>query len=180
MLSGDQAADMIKHAAQRPMDRSASIKQWFRKLDYASKPLLQQWGLEVRNQMMEVDARVLPAPKVTYRNNKTLNCQFGGWNLRGVSFTRPGNALKSWGVLSLDGYFRTPDMARFITFFNNEISKYGVRVENKQPPLVEGDPRKGLKANLQEVCREAYMKAKANPQLILIIMPVSRTLAHTL
>jgi hypothetical protein len=61
-----------------------SVKQWRQKLDYGNLPKLKSWGLEVNPNMMRVDARVLPTPKVTYNQGKTLNCQFGGWNLKGV------------------------------------------------------------------------------------------------
>jgi eukaryotic translation initiation factor 2C len=172
-LTGDQAADMIKHAAQKPMDRSQSIKQWFAKLNYAAQPKLQSWGLEVRPQMMEVDARVLPTPKVTYKGNKTLNCQFGGWNLKGVSFTRPGRPLQSWSVLSLDRYFGEGDMQNFIGFFTRQMTMYGINVVNERPALVEGDNRKSLKDNVSEAARQAYVQSKTNPQIILVLLPVS-------
>jgi len=170
-LSGDQAADMIKHAAQRPMDRSASIKQWFAKLNFAAQPKLQQWGLEVRPQMMEVPARVLPTPKVTYKGGKTLNCAFGGWNLRGVGFTRPGRPLKSWAVLSLDRQYGSQQMRGFITFFCTQMKIYGIQIENPQPALVEGNAHE-IKQSLQNAAREAYMQSKANPQIIIVLMPV--------
>lgn len=163
---------MIKHAAQKPMDRSQSIKNWFGKLNYAAQPKLQAWGLQVNRNMMEVDARVLPTPKVTYKNNRQLNCQFGGWNLKGVNFTRPGRPLKAWSVLSLDRYFGTGDMQNFVGFFVNQMKMYGINVVNPTPALIEGDSRKPLKDNLSEAARQAFMQSKSNPQIILVLLPV--------
>lgn len=176
MLSGDQAADMIRVAAQKPMERSAAIKQWRNKLDFNNQPKLKEWGLEVHKDMMDVDARVLQAPKVTYKNNKQLNCQFGGWNLKGVSFTRPGAPLKSWAVVSFDYRFRRQDMQRFVGFFIQQMKTYGINIQNNQPALLEaefGNNNEGILSGIQNACREAYMQSKANPQIVLCLIPVS-------
>lgn len=53
------------------------VKEWRRVLNYQNLPKLKGWGLEVNSQMIQLDARVLNPPKVTYRGGKTLNAAFG-------------------------------------------------------------------------------------------------------
>lgn len=76
-LSSNQAADMIKVAAQKPQERCMGIKEWRRKLDYSSLPKLKAWGLEVNTNMMKVNARILPEPQVSYARGKKARCMNG-------------------------------------------------------------------------------------------------------
>ncbi|KAL7419978.1 Protein argonaute [Cryptotrichosporon argae] len=101
-LTSDQVADMIRVAVPRPPKRCATIKQWRKTLDYDGLPKLNSWGVQVHPNILSVKARVLPAPRITYNRGKQLSVLNGGWNLRGVAFTKPGAPLKSWSVVSFD------------------------------------------------------------------------------
>jgi eukaryotic translation initiation factor 2C len=76
-LNSDQAAEMIKIAAQRPEDRANHIKQWRRRLNYESLPKIKAWGLEIAPNMVQVEGRVLQPPKVKYFRGKELVANFG-------------------------------------------------------------------------------------------------------
>lgn len=52
------------------------------------------------------------------------------------------------------------------------LTSVGVRIENKQPPLIEGG-RTSIKEALTAGAREAYKQSKMDPQLIVVILPVS-------
>lgn len=72
---------MIRATVQKPSDRREQIKEAVAKtLKYDQNPYLESFGLQVENEMMEVNARVLPAPKVVFKNN-SLSGQEGAWNI---------------------------------------------------------------------------------------------------
>lgn len=85
---------MIKVAAKPPPERMAqsqspplnnakfvladcSVMTWRSKLKYEALPKVKAWGVEVQTKMMQVEARVLPTPAITYGGNKTLRAAFG-------------------------------------------------------------------------------------------------------
>ena len=72
---------MIRATVQKPSDRRDQIKEAVAKtLKYDQNPYLESFGLQVENEMMDVNARVLPAPKVVFKNN-SLSGQEGAWNI---------------------------------------------------------------------------------------------------
>lgn len=171
-LTGDQAAEMIKIAAQRPPDRAASIKSWRSRLNYANLAKIRQWGIVVAPNMVQVEGRVLPAPQVKYKGNKALGAMNGGWNLKGVSFTRQGAPLQAWGVISL--HFRIDEqMTRnFMGFLISSLKQYGVNVANPTPDIM--CPRKnGIQDvfyNLRQMCQTIVGRHRIPPQLIIVIL----------
>lgn len=56
---------------------NVKVKEWRRVLNYENLPKLRSWGLEVNTKMMQVEARVLNPPPVTYKGGKTLRANFG-------------------------------------------------------------------------------------------------------
>ncbi len=76
-LNSDQAAEMIKVAAQKPKDRADHIKQWRARLNYENLPKIKAWGLDIATSMVQVEGRVLQPPKVKYFRNKELIANFG-------------------------------------------------------------------------------------------------------
>lgn len=46
-------------------------------LNYQNLPKVRAWGLEVNTNLMQIDARVLNAPAVSYKGGKTILAQGG-------------------------------------------------------------------------------------------------------
>jgi len=56
------------------------------------------------------------------------------------------------------------------------LIKSGCPVTNKEPKIIKQDPQfdlGGIKLGLGNAAREAYMQSRKDPQMILVIMPVS-------
>jgi eukaryotic translation initiation factor 2C len=58
------------------------------------------------------------------------------------------------------------------------LNMNGCPVENTHPPLIQQNPDQGgqcegIKPGLQTAARAAYDQTKGNPQLIVVILPVS-------
>ncbi|ODN82180.1 hypothetical protein L202_02471 [Cryptococcus amylolentus CBS 6039] len=172
----DQTAEIIKVTAKPPQQRRDAIMAWRQKLDYDNLPKLKAWGVQVAREMMTVQARVLNAPSVLYGGNKNLRVAFGSWNMKSVKFTKPGKPLESWAVVSLDQRCTIQDCQAFVRTFTGHLSSYGVSVKTTQPPISHANPHAGgnnfgVKNALSTAAKSAYMIAKKDPQLILVILP---------
>jgi eukaryotic translation initiation factor 2C len=61
------------------------------------------------------------------------------------------------------------------------LNKSACPVTNKTPPIVNhqmGFDLSGIKTGLGDAARQAFMQSKQDPQLILVIMPVSDCYRH--
>ncbi|KAL1411709.1 Protein argonaute [Vanrija albida] len=185
-MTSDQTAAMIQVAAARPMQRAQSIKQWRAALAYQNSPLLEAWGLQVQANMMRIDARVLPPPKINYKGGKSTGLWNGGWNLKpnngpAMTFTRPGNPLKSWAILCGAPRMDIQACARFQQQLVKALQSYGCAVANTNPDLIQlarvepNSRNSDLHDSLALAARTCYQKNKMNPQLIVVILPFKDT-----
>ncbi|KAI9636400.1 eukaryotic translation initiation factor 2C 2 [Dioszegia hungarica] len=175
-LTADQTAEMIKVAAKPPPQRAQMIRDWRQTLDYSNLPKVRAWGVEVNANMMQLNARVLQPPAVQYGAGKSQRPNFGSWNLRDTKFCKAGKPLKSWSVLSYDDRADPQMIQGFVGKLVQVLRKSNCPVENERPAIVShnpnaGGPFGGIKAGLQDAARAAYMQSKANPQMILILLP---------
>src|SRR5947208_17154635 len=84
-LNGRQSADMMKFTCQPPHIRANNINQGLQILNYRQNEYLREFGLQVNNEMVSVQARVLPAPKIQYHPSSreaTITPKDGSWNMR--------------------------------------------------------------------------------------------------
>ncbi|KAK4686649.1 eukaryotic translation initiation factor 2C, partial [Tremellales sp. Uapishka_1] len=190
-LAPEQTAEMIKVAATQPperlrqskfhylvpnewdLTRILAVKEWRAKLNWGNLPKVKAWGMQIKPEMMTVDARVLPAPDVMYQG-KAIKPRNGTWNLKGNRFAQPGRPLKSWGILVLDrnldlGFFKNT----FLKMLLKELGQNGCKIDNFEPPMhcPDGFGPRVVSAGLQETARQAYLQTKMAPQLLMVIVP---------
>lgn len=65
-LTGDQAANQIRVTAKKPAERQKQISDVRRDEKYESNTFAKAWGVEVSNEMLKLQGRVLTPPKVQY------------------------------------------------------------------------------------------------------------------
>lgn len=61
-----QTSTMIKATARSAPDREREINNLVRRADFNNDSYVQEFGLTISNNMMEVRGRVLPPPKLQY------------------------------------------------------------------------------------------------------------------
>jgi eukaryotic translation initiation factor 2C len=83
-LNPDQTADMIKVTTQKPHERKKRIEDAVNvTLKYEKNEYLNSFGLQIGKEMMSVESRVIPAPKVKFKTND-FSGESGAWNLKGA------------------------------------------------------------------------------------------------
>lgn len=92
-LSAEQTSEMLKVAAQKPVERRArsecrlgvlsvlsssrTVVDWRAKLNYSNLPKLNAWNWQINQTLAPVQGRVLPTPKVNYGGNKPAQIKNG-------------------------------------------------------------------------------------------------------
>nr|XP_018267308.1 uncharacterized protein I303_01293 [Kwoniella dejecticola CBS 10117]OBR89466.1 hypothetical protein I303_01293 [Kwoniella dejecticola CBS 10117] len=174
-LNAEQTAEMIKVSAIKPQERAKLVTDWRAELAHEKQAKIAAWGLQVNKKMIQLQARILPPPRVSYADGTGIVPRDGTWNLRGKRFFKNGKKpLIAWSVVSFEKYTEQDEMHRYIHYLVNVLQAHGVQVITKQPDCIGPiDPRgpRAIPNALQQAARAAYMVGKCAPQLICCILP---------
>ncbi len=95
---------MIKITAVEPAIRRSAIEKGVKELHGANdEAFLKEWGVSVDNKMVEIQARVLPNPKMTFypksSQGEVMEVRDGQWTIGrgGLFMARPG-VMNKWSV----------------------------------------------------------------------------------
>ncbi|EFO90717.1 hypothetical protein CRE_08229 [Caenorhabditis remanei] len=103
-LNEQQIANLIRATSRNATERKSAIMNIHERVDVRNDPCGSENGLRVENQMMKLDGRVLPSPRLLYcyPNSKLQNCvttpNNGTWDMRGKNFYT-GVKIKKWAVV---------------------------------------------------------------------------------
>ncbi len=98
-LTDMQTSTMIKATARSAPDREKEINSLIRKADFNNDPFVQEFGLNISHNLMEVRGRVLPPPKLQYggRTKQQALPNQGVWDMRGKQFFT-GVEIREWAI----------------------------------------------------------------------------------
>ncbi|KAF9951047.1 eukaryotic translation initiation factor 2C, 2 [Mortierella alpina] len=174
-LDERQTADMIKFTCQTPAVRANIIKDGLQILEYDNNEYLKDFGMRISKEMITINARVLPAPQVSYHPSSreaNITPRDGSWNLKDKKVTA-GATLGSWGVLVFAREQECPDqqVKRFIRELIVVCTDTGMQIPNKQPPIAYANPHSDVEGALKKIWMEAGNSVKSMPQLLVCILP---------
>jgi eukaryotic translation initiation factor 2C len=137
------------------------------------KDVESNFGIKISQEMVRLDARVLPAPKVQYGGNSTHVPQDGSWNMRGKKFVVPMK-IDSWAVL-VCARSSSDEVKRFVSVFVRGCEDVGMAVGMKNPPIIMSQ-NEHLR-NLKTAYEAAQSCSKSNRvQFILVVLPVAKVI----
>ncbi|XP_018899039.1 protein argonaute-2 isoform X2 [Bemisia tabaci] len=110
-LTDMQTSTMIKATARSAPDREREINNLVRRADFNNDSYVQEFGLTISNNMMEVRGRVLPPPKLQYGGRSSVQVvgfnplhaktqampNAGVWDMRGKQFFT-GVEIRVWAI----------------------------------------------------------------------------------
>ena len=98
-LTDMQTSTMIKATARSAPDREREINNLVRRADFNNDPYVQEFGLNISHNLMEVRGRVLPPPKLQYggRTKQQALPNQGVWDMRGKQFFT-GVEIREWAI----------------------------------------------------------------------------------
>jgi len=98
-VSDDQAAEMIKQTAAFPGVRSKKIYDGIVNLHGDNdKQLLNSWGVTLAREMVEVNARVLAPPIVSFSAGKSVKPFSGSWKIDSGNEFTTASTLCAWSI----------------------------------------------------------------------------------
>ncbi|KAJ3089874.1 hypothetical protein HK102_005260 [Quaeritorhiza haematococci] len=174
-LNERQTAEMIKFTCQPPHVRSNKISAGITILQQRDNEYLREFNVSIGHEMAIVNARVLPAPAISYHpasKEPVITPREGAWNLRDKMVAQ-GVTVRSWSVVAFGSEADYPIGAiqKFVTLLVNTCEECGVFIQNRQPPISYAHPH----TNVEKTLIDAYMVAgnsfQERPQLILCVLP---------
>ncbi|XP_058827785.1 protein argonaute-2 [Topomyia yanbarensis] len=103
---------IIRRSATDTATRKKKIMDLFNQIGYNNAPAIKEFGVNVGNTFEQVEARMIDAPNLLYRNNAQAKPMRGVWRADNFNFVTPSTDVVRrqlrWTILNLD--FRTrPD-----------------------------------------------------------------------
>jgi len=171
-LTGDQTADMIKITAMKPVERQNFIQKGISIMTDKNDPYLKAFGLEVSNKLIEVEARILPPPKIVYANDKQADPRQGSWQTKGVQFYKAAQ-ITSWGFIVFDNpkFLNEQQIGEFVNVFGRTAMELGIQIKDKKPPIkyARGNQVAGIEQSIQEMVENIKKNTGKSPDLLVFV-----------
>ncbi|KAJ1692504.1 hypothetical protein LUZ63_009202 [Rhynchospora breviuscula] len=97
-LNERQITALLRVTCQRPQDREQDIMRTVRHNAYHDDPYAREFGIRINDRLAQVEARILPAPKLKYHDTgREKDCQprVGQWNMMNKKMVN-GGRVRSW------------------------------------------------------------------------------------
>ncbi|GAA6043764.1 hypothetical protein JCM8097_006662 [Rhodosporidiobolus ruineniae] len=158
-LAPQQILAMLQFTTIKPRQRLQMVQQSISTIFPSNNQAMGQWGLRISNQPIELTARQLPPPPLTYGNpQQPLRPSEGQWNLKGQRFNLP-SSIDRWAVMvfTTQQNFPPPQAQNSIRLFVQQLQTLGIRVANHQPQIhYSGQIAPGKV--------ESFIRSKVNPR----------------
>ncbi|KAF3455136.1 hypothetical protein FNV43_RR05584 [Rhamnella rubrinervis] len=177
-LNEKQVTALLRATCQRPIERENSIKGMVKKNGYSADEIVKEFGIRVREDLMMVDARVLPCPMLKYHENGKETKEvprMGKWNMINKKLIN-GGKVEFWGCVNFSRM--NPDMQiRFCQELVNMCNSKGMEF-NPSPLLPIHDGRRGpIEVNLRNFHKHCVKRLEdigqkgKQLQMLIVILP---------
>ncbi|KAJ3509687.1 hypothetical protein NLJ89_g5086 [Agrocybe chaxingu] len=174
-LSPDQVQEVLAFSTKRPTERLDSIRAGHHNLQYGQSNYVTQFGMHIAADPLEVDARILDAPRLKYGSTgvqKSLVPKDGAWNMLDKKFFEPAH-IKCWVIMvyASERAFNNNARNDMVKGFTSACRNVGIMFE-KPDPLVKYFPPQGdKKEQMKAVGNECNQQFQSFPSLIVAILP---------
>ncbi|KAJ3325485.1 hypothetical protein HDV06_004344 [Boothiomyces sp. JEL0866] len=169
-LNGNQTSEMIRLTCQKPQGRKRQVENAVQNiLKYENNPYMKAFGIKVGSKMMEIEARILPAPNVVFKQNSIAGLD-GAWNLNRQKLVN-APLMESFAFV-----FFTKVQANIANQIKDVILKkwafVGMNIQNFNCPVLVQNPEAqgGVKNALITAFNQAQTKMKKKCQLIMCVI----------
>ncbi|XP_072988891.1 protein argonaute MEL1-like [Typha latifolia] len=177
-LNERQVAGILRATCQRPSDREKNILEMVHGNNYNNDNYAKEFGIKVMNQLVSVDARVLPPPKLKYHDagrEKVCNPAVGQWNMINKKMVN-GGTVHCWTCLSFSR-MRQDEVLRFCCDLVNMCNNIGmvfnpkpcIDIQVARPDSVESALREVQNKSMEGLARQGITGREL--QLLIVILP---------
>ncbi|KAK7541569.1 Piwi domain-containing protein [Phyllosticta citricarpa] len=174
VITGEHLKNIIKVACRKPAENANLIYREGMELlgIRGDKALFGKIGLKLGNNLIQIEGRVLPAPKVIYAG-KQLVTRNAGWNLANIKFTKPAS-VPGLEVLTIVQQGQPPprlNASQVWDALSQSLSGHGMNVQKPKDhireirlPSSRVDFRLELRKNENHLGRNP-------PRMLLVVLP---------
>ncbi|KAL6130207.1 hypothetical protein ACLB2K_068588 [Fragaria x ananassa] len=98
-LSNLQRASLVEKSRQKPQERMSTLRDAVKSSKYEADMMLQSSGISIGTEFMQVEGRVLPAPRLVVGNGEDFSPRNGRWNFNNKKLVKPVK-LERWAVVN--------------------------------------------------------------------------------
>ncbi|KAK6925448.1 Protein argonaute, Mid domain [Dillenia turbinata] len=183
-LNKDQITALLNVNSQRPRDRERDILQTVQHNAYNDDPYAIEFGIRISEKLAQVEARILPAPRVTiqlafflkyHETGREKDClpQVGQWNMTNKKMVN-GGAVNNWTCINFSSSVPDSVAGRFCSELAQMCHISGM-VFNPEPVLPAFSARpdqveRALKARFHDAMTKLQPRGK-ELELLIVILP---------
>ncbi|KAL8980051.1 MAG: hypothetical protein Q9205_004763 [Flavoplaca limonia] len=178
-LDEKQTSQMIRFAVKPPDSRLKKINTGLRMLGWDKKGFLDLCGLKISPEQIRIEARILEAPRVVFKQSQINPRESGKWNLTNQKFFAVNKVpLVSWGVMVVNSAngglpaIEKPNADKFVAELVKKYSEAGGLVKNPNPVVHLRTLRKDLASEIQHFYDEVKHHFQGmRIQMLVFILP---------
>ncbi|OIW08525.1 hypothetical protein TanjilG_03201 [Lupinus angustifolius] len=177
-LNEDQVTALLRATCQRPHERENYIKQILRQNNFNTDKLVHDFGIQIKEELATVEARVLPPPTLVYHQTgkeSSVDPWMGQWNMINKKMI-DGGKVRYWGCVNFSTRVNRDLPSTFCFELVNMCTSKGM-VFAPEPfvPIISAQPsqieRVLVDVHKQSVNKLATMKLEGKLQLLIILLP---------
>lgn len=168
-LSSVQRASLVEKSRQKPRERIKVITDAVRDYSYDDDPFLVACGISIEKQLIQINGRVLEAPKLKVGNGEEVTPCDGRWNFKNKHLFNPAR-IERWAVVNFSASCDTSHLSRELISCGR--SK-GIHFERPHT-LIEEDPqyrRAGAVVRVEQMFEEIIARLPGHPDFLLCVLP---------
>ncbi|CAF1775252.1 unnamed protein product [Brassica napus] len=170
-LSSFQKASLVENSRQSPPDRMASLTNSMKKSNYNADLVLQESGVSIGSSFIQVEGRVLPAPRLRIGNGEEFQPRNGRWNFNKKKLVEPVTVTR-WVVVNFSAGC---DTDRLISDLIRCGKMKGMNVEPPYKVVFQENPNyRGAPANIRVEKMfeqiQSELRKEGKPKFILCVL----------
>ncbi|GAA5839913.1 hypothetical protein JCM3766R1_004719 [Sporobolomyces carnicolor] len=166
-LSGQLTAELLRLTTVKPRDRLDMLRRGIEAINPRNDQAFGQWQTAITPVPLEVTARLLPPPIVSYQ--RSIMPREGAWNLgKDTKFLKP-TTISRWMVFVFESEQRCPrsSVIQSVTALIQKMMALGLKIENAQPSIVHV-PREVGPDDVERFFREVVKRQGGPPPQLLL------------
>ncbi|KAJ1917762.1 hypothetical protein H4219_003016 [Mycoemilia scoparia] len=181
-LSKTQRDFVISSSAQNPRDKEQSIMRGLGAFNFDRNQSLAILGIKVKQEMVKLNAKILPNPKLWTMGKNQVQINQGTWRLGGggnYGQFYQGSVLSHWGIIVCNDSraLHTSAIDRFCGSLTVNAARLGMTVEHNRPGIIRytgavypGDSL-AFTDQLRQLFQQMCSQMGGKPRFLFIVLP---------
>uniref|UniRef100_A0A1D1YYN5 Protein argonaute 4A n=1 Tax=Anthurium amnicola TaxID=1678845 RepID=A0A1D1YYN5_9ARAE len=168
-LSTFQRSSLVEKSRQKPQERMRVLSDALKHNHYDADPMLKACGVSINTQFVQVEGRILQAPKLKVGNGEDFLPRNGRWNFNNKKLYEPVN-IDRWAVVNFSARCDVNHLIREMTRCGQ---MKGINIEQPFDVYEENPSMRRAPANVRVDTMFEQMRSKlpGMPRFLLCLLP---------